>query len=105
MVWAHKPASAVPRGSSKGGATIAGLGDVEVWSDKGTSTPYCTSYVLRSTTNTVTFDLNELIQHALTNGYVQSNWYLTNVFAGFEIWDGNPVGLATTAFCVKVNKK
>ena len=49
----------------------------------------------------LTYSLGDFIQDAVTRGYVQSCWYLTNVFAGFEIWSGG-VGLAVTDFSVTV---
>ena len=36
-----------------------------------------------------------------TTKCLQSSWYLTNVFAGFEIWNGG-IGLETTDFSVTV---
>jgi cellulose 1,4-beta-cellobiosidase len=54
-------------------------------------------------TTSLKFDLNAFIQHAVGRGdAIQSSWYLTNVFAGFEIWSGG-VGLKTTAFYALVN--
>ena len=50
----------------------------------------------------MTFDLDDFIENAVTLGYIQNNWYLTNVFAGFEIWSGG-VGLETIDFYAVVN--
>ncbi len=41
------------------------------------------------------------IKDAVTRGYVQNSWSLTNVFSGFEIWSGG-VGLQTTDFAATV---
>jgi hypothetical protein len=49
----------------------------------------------------MTFDLLDFIKDAATNG-IQSSWYLTDVFGGFEIWNGgNTKGLSIDEFtCV-----
>jgi hypothetical protein len=33
---------------------------------------------------------------------MNANWYLTNIFTGFEIWKGG-VNLESTSFCAEVN--
>jgi hypothetical protein len=35
-------------------------------------------------------------------GYMNSDWYLTNIFTGFEIWKGG-INLESTSFCAEVN--
>ena len=52
----------------------------------------------------MSFDLNEFIKDAVSSrdGAVHADWYLTNVFIGFEIWQGG-TGLQTTDFCAIVN--
>jgi hypothetical protein len=49
----------------------------------------------------MTFDLNLFIKDAAASG-IQSSWYLTDVFGGFEIWTGSDsAGLQCTGFtCV-----
>lgn len=43
-------------------------------------------------------DLNAFIQDALKRPVaLEASWYLSHVFAGFEIWSGG-VGLKTKAF-------
>jgi cellulose 1,4-beta-cellobiosidase len=60
------------------------------------------SFVSRTNITSLSFDLNGFIQKAVAGGKIQSGWYLTNVFAGFEIWNGG-VGLKTTDFSITVN--
>ena len=59
----------------------------------------CISYVRSQATTSISFDLNKFIQDAVKRPEkpIQSSWYLTNVFAGFEIWSGG-TGLKTTDF-------
>lgn len=105
MVWLHKPADAQPIGSAmKKGITIPGVpGTWDVWIGPNGTRP-CISYVATQTTKSLTFDLNLFIQDAVKNqpNTIQSSWYLTNVFSGFEIWRGGQ-NLESTAFCVVVN--
>jgi len=49
------------------------------------------------------FDLKDFIDHSVQNsGNFSSSLYLTNIFAGFEIWHGGQ-GLRTNNFCAEVN--
>jgi hypothetical protein len=104
MVWYYKPADAQPIGSILNdghGVTIPGVqGSWDVWlgPNTGNSNRPVISYVTTSPINDMEFDLNAFIQDAVKRpGALQSGWYLSNVFAGFEIWNGG-VGLKTKAF-------
>ena len=90
-----------PIGTSMASATIGGK-NWNVWygTNSGNGKP-CVSYVAQTSINSLSYSLGDFIQDAVTRGYVQSSWYLTNVFAGFEIWSGG-VGLAVTDFSVTV---
>ncbi len=106
MVWYHKPADAQPIGGSpmKKAQTIAGVpGTWDVWIGPNGTRP-CISYVSTQTMTSFAFDLNLFIQDAVKNqpNTIQSTWYLTNIFTGFEIWRG-ALNVATTSFCAKVN--
>jgi hypothetical protein len=107
MVWLHKPADAIPIGTKPSfeGVTIAGVpGTWDVWQGKNGSRP-CISYVATQPTKSLSFDLNAFIKDAVANrpgDTIQSGWYLTNVFAGFEIWRGGQ-NLQITNFCAIVN--
>jgi hypothetical protein len=101
MVWYYKPGTNQPIGSLVTTATIAGT-NWSVW--YGTNSSYnvpCVSYVAQSTVNSLSYDLNDFIKDAVQRKYVQNNWYLTNVYSGFEIWNGG-VGLETKDFSVTV---
>jgi hypothetical protein len=105
MVWYYKPQGAQPIGSPKyTGVTISGAsGSYDVWIGMNGSVP-CISYVRTQSIQSMSYDLNAFIEDAVHNraGTIQSSWYLTNVYAGFEIWSGG-AGLKTTAFSVVVN--
>ncbi len=108
MVWLHKPSAAQPIGGSPKytAVTIDGIpGTWDVWIGPNGSVPVV-SYV-RTDINpaySMSFDLNAFIRDAVTHrpGTITDSMYLTNIFAGFEIWSGG-VGLQTTAFCAAVN--
>jgi hypothetical protein len=106
MVWLHDPDMAEPIGGDPmvKGVTIDGVsGTWDVWIGLNGSRP-CISYVRTETALALSFDLNQFIQDAVTNrtGTIQSGWYLTNIFTGFEIWSGGQ-NLESTAFCAVVN--
>jgi hypothetical protein len=106
MVWYHKPADAQPIGGSpmKKAQTIAGVpGTWDVWIGMNGTKP-CISYVSTQTLTSFAYDLNMFIQDAVKNqpNTIQSTWYLTNIFTGFEIWRG-ALNVASTSFCAQVN--
>ncbi len=105
MVWLFDPSNEQPMGSLvQAGATVAGMpGAWDVWLGTNSGKP-CISYVRTEHTTSMEFDLNLFIKDATTrpSAPIQSSWYLSNVFAGFEIWSGG-VGLKCNAFYAIVN--
>ena len=53
------------------------------------------------TTSVTNLDVDTFTQDSVSRGYIQKSWYLLNVEAGFELWDGG-AGLATNSFSVNV---
>lgn len=107
MVWFYKPSNAQPIGpqASATGVSISGVkGTWDVWigGNSGNNNRPVISYVATSPIDSMEYDLNAFIQDAIKRqGALQSSWYLTNVFAGFEIWNGG-TGLKTTSFYATV---
>jgi hypothetical protein len=105
MVWFYDPANAQPIGGiTASTVSIPGIsGTWDVWVGPNAGRP-CISYVSRSPITQMTFDLNLFIQDAVKNrsNTIQASWYLTNVFAGFEVWSGG-VGLRTHDFYAVVH--
>jgi hypothetical protein len=107
MVWYYKPSDNQPVGATiqNGTATINGK-QFNIWYGTNNGKPVV-SYVAQQKMNSWTYPLGAFIQDASTRTCsgstkcISSSWYLTNVFAGFEIWKGG-VGLATTDFGVSV---
>jgi hypothetical protein len=122
MIWLYKPSQSQPIGSSGNtrSATIGGQ-QFDVWRGNrnatatgtdGTGRPVI-SYVAKSTITNFSADLKAFFDDAVTNGAADmaagsgitqafsSSWYLTDVFAGFEIWAGGDAkGLQDTFTCV-----
>jgi cellulose 1,4-beta-cellobiosidase len=99
MVWYYKPSDAQPIGMRmQAGVSISGAaGSWDVWLGQNGGKP-CISYVRTQSTTSLEYDLNAFIKDATARpGAIQSSWYLSNVFAGFEIWNGG-VGLKTSSF-------
>ena len=103
MVWLYKPSGNYPIGSMIASTSSPIAGNTwNVWYGNNASNGKpCVSYVAQTKLNSLSFDLNLFIKDAVTRGYVQNSWSLTNVFSGFEIWSGG-VGLQTTDFSVTV---
>ena len=76
----------MPNGASTTSVTIAGK-NWNLWVGTSSGVP-CYSYVAQQNLNSLSFDLNLFIKDAVSRGYIQATWGLTNVFAGFEIWNG-----------------
>lgn len=109
MVWLCKPNNFSPIGGSPTASNVTLDGHTwNVWEGprggSGTnSNAPVVSYVATSSMLSYTFDLNVYIKDAVSRGYIQNSWYLTDVFAGFEIWNGPAAaGLQETAFTAVV---
>jgi hypothetical protein len=121
QVWLYKPTGRQPLGSAKRTATVSGQA-WNVWvSARGAASPGTdgpgrpvVSYVaLAGTISSLTFNLKDFIDDAVTNGAndkngtsgvtqaFSSSWYLTDVFGGFEVWTGSDaVGAQGKLNCV-----
>jgi hypothetical protein len=115
MVWLASPSGGqVPIGSDSGDETIAGH-DWDVWvGNRGTgpssegaeiaSDPNArvVSFVIKGgAVNSLTFNLKDFIDVATANYQFSSSMWLTDVFAGFEIWNGGQ-GLTVDEFAIDV---
>jgi hypothetical protein len=111
MVWTHRPAGRNPIGSNAGrtGITVAGVpGTWDLWvGPRGGGGPDANlpvlSYVAPQTMRNFTFDLNMFIKDAVSRNLgLTNNMFLTDVFAGFEIWNGG-TGLRVDEFSADIN--
>ena len=100
MIWLNHNGSVQPFGSQVGTATVGGRG-YNVWfGNQGWNT---ISYTMTTGTTSVSnLDIDQIVADAISRGYIQPSWYLIDVEAGFELWQGG-AGLATNSFAVNVN--
>jgi hypothetical protein len=111
MVWLCDPSDQQPIGNVQGSpVTIAGK-SWNVWfgqrgtsgSSQGSSNPVVSYVPASGAMNSLSFDLKDFITDAVSKGHIKSDWYLTDVFGGFEIWNGGSSnGLAVTSFTCDV---
>ena len=98
MVWLNHHGPVQPFGSQVGTATIGGV-SYQVWEG---AQPWgdTISYVMASPTTSVKdLDVGALAADAVRSGYIRTSWYLIDLEAGFELWQGG-AGLATDSFSV-----
>ncbi|HKO50986.1 MAG TPA: hypothetical protein VJV79_24930 [Polyangiaceae bacterium] len=111
MVWFHKTSEVFAEGEgeshSGGVATINGKSFNTYVSQQFEGRPII-SYVASASIKEWSFDLNDFITDAKTRTstaqptpVISNNLYLTNVFAGFEVWSG-ATNLKTDKFCIEV---
>jgi hypothetical protein len=100
MVWLASNGGVQPFGSKVATTTVNGV-SYDVWyGNQGWNT---VSYVRTSPATSVSgLDVDGLAADSISRGYLQNSWYLIDVEAGFELWQGG-AGLATRSFSVSVS--
>jgi hypothetical protein len=100
MVWINHNGPPQPFGSKVATTTVDGV-SYDVWfGNQGWNT---ISYVRTSGTTSVSnMDIDDLTSDAISRGYIQPAWFLIDVEAGFELWQGG-AGLGTNSFSVSTN--
>jgi cellulose 1,4-beta-cellobiosidase len=101
MIWLNHNGPVQPFGSQVAtGVTVGGRG-YNVWFGKqGWNT---ISYTMTTPSTSVSgLDLAPIVADAMSRGYISSSWYLIDIEAGFELWQGGG-GLATNSFSVSIN--
>jgi Glycosyl hydrolase family 12/Cellulose binding domain len=98
MIWLNHNGSVQPFGSQVAGNVSIGGRGYNVWfGNQGWNT---ISYTMTSPAASVSnLDIGQLAADAVSRGYIQNSWYLIDVEAGFELWQGG-AGLATNSFSV-----
>jgi cellulose 1,4-beta-cellobiosidase len=100
MIWLNHNGPVQPFGSQVASHVGIGGKSYNVWFGKQSWN--VVSYTMNSPTTSVSkLDLRALVADAVSRGYISSSWYLIDVEAGFEIWQGG-AGLATNSFSVHV---
>jgi cellulose 1,4-beta-cellobiosidase len=99
MIWINE-SGAQPAGSVVGTAQIAGA-TWNVWKAAMSSWTYV-AYVRSPAVSSISnVDIHAFTEDSVSRGYINSSWYLIDVEAGFEIWQGGQ-GLAVNSFSVEV---
>ena len=95
MIWLNHNGSVQPFGSQVASNVSIGGRGYNVWfGNQGWNT---ISYTMTSPATSVSnLDIDQLVADAVSRGYIQNSWYLIDVEAGFELWQGG-AGLATHA--------
>jgi hypothetical protein len=112
MVWTYKPGNRNAIGGFGGGQAQQANVDGRQWNlfvggraeagDPGAGDAQVISYVVPGAAIAdYSFDLNLFIQDAVDRGLLNPNLFLTDIFAGFEIWSGG-TGLRVNEFTVDV---
>jgi hypothetical protein len=100
MIWLNHHGRVQPFGSEVARNVSLGGHRYNVWFGKqGWNT---ISYTMTSPATSVSdLDIRALAWDAARRGYLQKSWYLVDVEAGFELWQGG-AGLATNSFSISV---
>jgi hypothetical protein len=104
MIWLANSGGTQPAGGEVAtGVSIAGH-TFDVWysGTGGTSSPLLSYQLVTAASSFTNLDIGALAQDAVSRGYLPASYYLLDVEAGFELWDGG-VGLAVNSFSVTVN--
>jgi Glycosyl hydrolase family 12 len=96
MIWLNHHGPVQPFGSQVATDVSLGGRSYNVW--YGRQTWDEVAYTLTAGTTSVSnLDLQPLVADAIARGYLSRSWYLIDVEAGFEVWNGG-AGLATNSF-------
>lgn len=100
MIWLNHRGSIQPGGSKIDTVNLAGT----TWDVWFTGSPGWNFVTYRRVTpvNAATIDMKPFMDDAMARGYLKQEWYLMDMEAGFEIWQGG-AGLQTNAFSFDVN--
>jgi Glycosyl hydrolase family 12/Cellulose binding domain len=102
MVWLNHNGSVQPYGSEIASNVSLGGHTYNIWYGSQSTWNTITYDMTSGTTSVSNLDIGTLAQDSVSRGYTQSNWYLIDVEAGFELWQGG-AGLATSSFSVNIN--
>jgi glycosyl hydrolase family 12/cellulose binding protein with CBM2 domain len=102
MVWLNHNGPVQPFGSEV--ASNVGLDGhtYNIWEGAQSSWDTVTYEMTSPATSVSNLDIGSLAQDMVNRGYTKSSWYLIDVEAGFELWQGG-AGLKTNSFSVTVN--
>jgi hypothetical protein len=100
MIWLNHNGPVQPSGARVAGDVGLGGRSYDVWYD-GQSRDEVAYTMTAGTASVRNLNLRPLVADAIARGYLSRSWYLIDVEAGFEVWNGG-AGLATRSFSVRV---
>jgi cellulose 1,4-beta-cellobiosidase len=102
MVWLNHNGSVQPIGTEVASNVTLGGHTYNIW-EGAQSTWNTVTYEMTSPATSVSnLDVGTLAQDMVSRAYTSKNWYLIDVEAGFELWQGG-AGLETNSFSVDVD--
>jgi Glycosyl hydrolase family 12/Cellulose binding domain len=101
MVWLNHNGSVQPYGSEVASDVTLGGHTYNIWYGKQSTWDTVTFDMTSGTTSVSNLDIGTLTQDSVSLGYTESSWYLIDVEAGFELWQGG-AGLETNSFSVDI---
>src|SRR3984885_10281241 len=102
MVWLNHNGSVQPFGSEVASNVSLGGHTYNIWYGIQSSWDTVTYDMTSGSTSVSNLDVGTLAQDSVSRGYTKSSWYLIDVEAGFELWQGG-AGLATNSFSVGIS--
>jgi Glycosyl hydrolase family 12/Cellulose binding domain len=102
MVWLNHNGSVQPIGTEVASNVTLGGHTYNIW-EGAQSTWNTVTYEMTSPATSVSdLDVGTLTQDMVSRSYTSKNWFLIDVEAGFELWQGG-AGLKTNSFSVDVD--
>ena len=102
MVWLNHNGPVQPFGSEVASNVSLGGHTYNIWEGTQSSWDTVTYDMTSGATSVSNLDIGTLTQDMVSRGYTKSSWYLIDIEAGFELWQGG-AGLATNSFSVGIN--
>ena len=102
MVWLNHNGPVQPFGSEVASNVSLGGHTYNIWEGTQSSWDTVTYDMTSGATSVSGLDIGTLTQDMVSRGYTKSSWYLIDVEAGFELWQGG-AGLETNSFSVNIN--
>lgn len=100
MIWLNHRGGIQPGGSKVGTVQLVGA-TWEVWYTGSSGREFVT-YRRETPVTSATIDMKPFMDDAMARGYLESDWYMMDMEAGFEIWQDG-AGLQTDSCSFEVN--
>jgi hypothetical protein len=102
MVWLNHNGPVQPFGSEVASNVTLGGHTYNIWEGAQSTWDTVTYDMTSPATSVSDLDIGTLTQDMVSRGYTESSWFLIDVEAGFELWQGG-AGLQTNSFSVDID--